>query len=171
MPTRPQDFQRFSPIGNANRTFRVSVNDVPLCAGLNMKETLIIVFDKVFEVGITPELFNKFRNAAPNTRYYWSGRRLLSTRDEIEERAQDSDNPDNCRGRFCFNHPFRHQGREYFTHGQTGDYCIVLFGWLNHDLRDMGIRIEPDNFEVPQELMEIQENDFRNIEIPDGGFC
>ena len=53
MPTRPQDFQRFSPIGNANRTFRVSVNDVPLCAGLNMKETLIIVLDKVFEVGIT----------------------------------------------------------------------------------------------------------------------
>ena len=170
MPTRLQDFQRFSPIGNANRTFRVSVNDVPLCHGKNMKETLINVLDKVFEVGITPELFNKFRNATPNTRYYWSGRRLLSTRDEIDERAQDSDNPENYRGRFCFDHPFSYEGEEYFTHGQIGDYCIALFGWLNYDLRDMGIRIEPDNFELPPELIEIQENDFRNIGIPDGNF-
>ena len=170
MPTRPQDFQRFRPRGNVNRTFRVSVNGDLLRNGLNMKDTLITVLDKVFEVGMTPELFNQFRNSTPNTRYYWSGRRLLSTRNEIDERAQDSDNPENYRGRFCFDHPFSYEGEEYFTHGQIGDFCIALFGWLNYDLRDMGIRIEPDNFELPPELIEIQENDFRNIGIPDGNF-
>lgn len=169
MPTKPTDFQRFTPIGNANRTFRVSVNDELLGDGLNMKEALITVLDKVFELGITPELFNKFRNAAPNTRYYWSGRRLLSTREEIEEKARGANNPDDVRRRFELSHPFDYNGQQYFTHGEIGDYCIALFGWLNFDLRDVNIRVEPSNFDLPQELKEIQEDRFSQIHIPEGG--
>lgn len=83
MPTMPQDFHGFRP-PNGDRRFTVTV---PNGCGelLNIREALIYVLKYIFANGIiTEELFNKFRNAVPRSRYYWGGRRLLSTMGEIE---------------------------------------------------------------------------------------
>ena len=162
---RLNDFKRFNP-QNGNRKFRVIVdNNVQLDNG-NYKDTLLKVLDTAFEKGVPEAIFNSFRNERPNTRYYWSGRRLLSTHEEIEQKAQGSRAPDDTRARFILEHPFMHNNQQYYTHGEIGDYCIVLFGWLNYDLREMNIQIEPRNFTIPQELKEIEESDIRRIVVP-----
>lgn len=164
---RLNDFKRFNP-QNGNRKFRVIVdNNVQLDNG-NYKDTLLKVLDTTFEKGVPEAIFNSFRNERPNTRYYWSGRRLLSTHEEIEQKAQGSRAPDDTRARFILEHPFTHNNQQYYTHGEIGDYCIVLFGWLNYDLREMNIQIEPRNFTIPQELKEIEESDIRRIVVPGG---
>lgn len=165
MPITFRSFKPFRP-QNGKRKFKVIVPN-GTTDPLNITATLIYVLRYIFDNNkVTEELFNRFRNATPHTRYYWSGRRLLSTRSEIEEHAQRSSNPDDCRRRFIDNEPFNYNNETYYTHGEIGDCCIALFGWLNYDLRDKNIKIVPFNFDLPEQLIEIQEDDFRRIQIP-----
>lgn len=160
MPTTTQDFDRFRPT-NGDRRFKVKLPNGVESPPLNITATLIYVLRYIFDNEIiTEELFSKFRNAEPHSRYYWSGRRLLSTMREIEAKS------DNGQERFRTKKPFVYNNEQYYTHGQIGDHCIALFGWLNYDLRNKNIEIVPSNFELPKQLIRIEVDDFSRIEIP-----
>lgn len=166
----PEDFKPFAP-RNGNRRFNLRWNGVLFKENANAVEMLVESLRKIFDENVVAdEQFDMFRNDTLGTRYRLGSRRLLSTKDEIDEKIRQSANPEREASRYR-DEAFEHAGTSYRTHTQIGDMSIVLMGWLNYDFGSedgtSGLRIEPANFNIPPVLKRIEWNDFRNFTVND----